>query len=170
MPFLTSANGTEQAYGILTLGFIGYDPAIPKIEAALDAKDWRLVYAAIWAAGWLGVSDAGMKLDKLAAGYWLFELRGDAAQVAAALHSPQGRMKRGSWVVMDQRIMRDPTLVITEGVRGRQQSCPGNLWEWQGENFKIVPTRKVQAHALDFGNGNMWETWSGPIMANGVAS
>jgi HEAT repeat protein len=141
MPFLTSANGTEQAYGILTLGLVGYDPAIPKIEAALGAKDWRVVQAAIWAAGWLGVSDAGMKLDKLAAGYWIFELRGDAAQVAAAFRSPQGRMKRGSWVVMDHGIRRDPTLVITDGVRGRQQSCPESLWQWQGEKFRIVPPR-----------------------------
>jgi HEAT repeat protein len=156
MPFLTSANGAEQAYGILTLGFIDYDPAIPKIEEALDAKDWRVVYAAIWAAGWLGASDAAAKLDKLAASYWLVELRGDAAQAAAALGSPQGRMKRGTWDIMENGEMRDPTWVITDGVRGRQQSCPGNLWEWRGEKFKIVPSREVEAHALDFGSGNMW--------------
>ena len=156
MPFITSANGAEQAYGILTLGFIDYDPAIPKIEEALDAKDWRVVYAAIWAAGWLGASDAEVKLDKLAASYWLVELRGDAAQVAAALRTPQGHMKRGTWDVMENGERRDPTWVITDGLRGRQQSCPGNLWKWGGENFKVVPSREVEAHALDFGSGNMW--------------
>jgi HEAT repeat protein len=156
MSFLTSANGAEQAYGILTLGFIDYDPALPKIEAALDSTDWRVVYAAIWATGWLGASDAAVKLDKLAGNYWLVELRGDAARVAAALRSPQGRMKRGSWDIMDHGIRRDPTWVITDGVRGRQQSCPRNLWEWQGEKFKMLPSPDVEAHALDFGNGNMW--------------
>jgi hypothetical protein len=156
MPFLTSTNGAEQAYGILTLGFIDYDPAIPSIEEALGAKDWRVVYAAIWAAGWLGAPDSAAKLDKLTARYWLVELRRDAAQVAAALRSPQGRMKRGTWDVMDRGIKRDPTWTVADGARGRQQSCPGSLWEWQGEKFKMVPGRDVEAHALNFGNGNMW--------------
>jgi HEAT repeat protein len=156
MPFLTSANGAEQAYGILTLGFIDYDPAIPKIEAALDAKDWRVVYAAIWAVGWLGARDAAVNLDKLAANYWLVEVKGDAAQVAAALRSPQGRMRRGPWEVMDSGIKRDPTWVITDGVRSNEQSCPENQWQWQGEKFSVPLARDVNSHSLRFWNGNGW--------------
>lgn len=156
MPFLTSTNGAEQAYGILTLGFIGYDPAVPKIEAALGAKDWRVVYAAIRASGWLGASGAAGKLDDLAAGYWLVEVRGDAARAAAVLRSPQGRIERGPWDVMENGELRDPTWVITDGIRDRQQTCPGNLWDWQGEKFKLAPSREAEAHALNFGNGNMW--------------
>jgi hypothetical protein len=155
MPFLNSANGAEQAYGILTLGFIDYGPAIPKIEEALDSKDWRYVYAAISAAGWLGDSDAAVNLDKIAASYWLVQLRGEAAQAANALRSPQGRMKRGTWDVMKNGEERDPTWVITDGIFGQQQSCPRNLLEWQGERFKTDPRRAVEAHALNFGNGNM---------------
>jgi HEAT repeat protein len=156
MSFLTSTNGAEQAYGILTLGFIGYDPAVPKIEAALDAKDWRVVYAAIRASGWLGASGTAGKLDDLAARYWLVEVRGDAARAAAALRSPQGRIERGPWDVMENGEFRDPTWVITDGIRGRQQTCSGSLWEWQGEKFKLTPSREAEAHALNFGNGNMW--------------
>jgi hypothetical protein len=156
MPFLASTNGAEQAYGILTLGFIGYDPAIPKVEAALDAKDWRVVYAAIRALGWLGASGAARKLDDLAAGYWLVEVRGDAARAVSALRSPQGRIERGTWDAMKNGEWRDATWVITDGLRDRQQTCAGNLWEWQGEKFKMVPSREVEAHALGFGNGNMW--------------
>jgi len=156
MPFLTSANGTERSYGILTLGFIGYDPAIPRIEQELDAKDWRIVYAAIWAAGWIGAQDAAPRLDKLAASYWLMELKGDAAQVAAALRSPQGRVKRENWDVLDHGMKRDPTWVITEGVRDPEQPCSGNQWQWQGDKFKMSPSREVRTHALKFENGNMW--------------
>jgi hypothetical protein len=155
-PFLLSANGAERAYGILALGFLDYAPATPKIEEALDAKDWRVVYAAIWAAGWLGDRDATAKLDKLASSFWLDELRQDAAHVAAALRSSEGHVARGTWKVMHQGMRRDPTWVITEGFGGTQASCPGNRWQWQGEMFTIQSSRDERAHSLRFGNGNFW--------------
>ncbi len=54
MPFLQSENQAERDYGILTLGYISYSPAIGKIDEALDSKDWRVVYAAVRGVGWLG--------------------------------------------------------------------------------------------------------------------
>jgi hypothetical protein len=156
MPFLDSANGAERAYGILVIGFINYGPATAKIEAALDSKDWRVVYAATQAVGWLGDKNAMAKLDKLAADHWLAELRDDAAQVSNKLRLRQGRVERGTWEFMDHGIMRDPSWVIPDGIRGKQQSCHANLWQWQGEQFKIVQGRETEAHALDFGNGNVW--------------
>jgi len=156
MPFLTSDNESERAYGILTLGYIDYSPAIAKIDDALDSKDWRVVYAAIWGVGWLGDQNATAKLDKLASSYWLVELRDDAAHVASALRSPNGRVDRGSWNLMDRGMRINPTFLITDGVHGRRESCPGNLWQWQGEKFKIQQNREVDAHALRFQNGNLW--------------
>jgi hypothetical protein len=84
------------------------------------------------------------------------ELKGDAAQVAAALRSPQGRVKRENWDVLDHGMKRDPTWVITEGVRDPEQPCSGNQWQWQGDKFKMSPSREVRTHALKFENGNMW--------------
>jgi hypothetical protein len=166
MPFLASTNGAERAYGILTLGFIDYAPASAHITEALDAKDWREVYAAVWAAGWLGdhdaVSklgdhDAVSKLDRLQSGYWLAELRSDAAHVSRELRSPKGQVDRGAWEVMDQGFRRDPTWVITGGYRGKQISCADKMWEWQGEKFKIQHSRDrdAGAHSLRLWNSNI---------------
>lgn len=156
MPFLASDNGAERAYGILTLSYIDYAPAITKIDEALDSRDWRVVYAAMWGVGWLGDQNASAKLDKLASGYWLAELREDAAHIAAELRSPKRRVERRPWNMTDRGFENDPTDVITEGFRGPQGSCSGDLWEWQGENFKLLQSRALEAYALDFGNGNMW--------------
>ncbi len=155
MPFLTSDNQSERAYGILTLGYIDYSPAITKIDDALDSEDWRVVYAAIWGVGWLGDQNAAAKLDKLASSYWLVELRDDASHVASALRSPNGRVGRSPWNGMVHGMRIDPTFLITDGFRGRGESCPGNLWQWQGEKFKIQLNREVNAQALRFGNGNL---------------
>lgn len=152
MPFLMSKNGAERAYGILTLSYIDYSPAVAKIEEALDSRDWRVVYAAVWGVGWLGDQNAADKLTKLASNYWLSELRDDAAHVTANLRSPKGRVERRPWNVMDHGIQSDPTDVITEGFRGPARSCPGYTWTWKGENFKLAPGREAEAHSLSFGN------------------
>jgi hypothetical protein len=155
MPFLASENQAERAYGILTLGYINYTPAVVKIDEALDSKDWRVVYAAVWGVGWLGDQNAAAKLDKLATSYWLVELRDDAAHVASALRSPKGRLDRASWKANDSGMPIDPTFLITGGVRGRRDACPGNLWQWQEEKFKIQQTGGVNAHALRLWNGDV---------------
>ena len=58
LPFLDSKNGGERAYGIITLGLIGYMDATPQIEAALQSPDWRIVNASVWSLGWLGDRNA----------------------------------------------------------------------------------------------------------------
>lgn len=163
-PFLTSTNGAERAYGILTLGFIDYAPVIPTIEEPLDSKDWRVVYAAIWAAGWLGDQNATAKLDKLASSYWLVELRDDAARVAAALRSPTGRMERGTWQSTDREWRRDPTSVIVGGFQSSRTSCTDNQWKWQGEKFTIRPSREsrdTDEHFLKVSNSDLRGTLVG---------
>jgi HEAT repeat protein len=155
MPFLASENQAERAYGILTLGYIDYSPAVGVIDEALDSKDWRVVYAAIWGVGWLGDQNAVAKLDKLASTYWLAELRDDAAHVASALRSTKRRLDRGPWNVEDRGMRMNPTFLITDGVRGRQESCPENLWQWQEEKFKIQQSRGANAHTLRLSNGGV---------------
>jgi hypothetical protein len=163
-PFLSSSSGDERAIGILTLGFIDYTPAIPAIEDSLDYNDWRAVYAAILAVGWFGDQHAVAKLDKLASTYWLVELRDDAARVAAALRSPQGHVERGTWKAKDSGWIRDPTFAIFEGFRGSLSSCPDNLWQWQGEKFKLKPIREnrdADEHFLKLQNGKLRGTLVG---------
>jgi HEAT repeats len=154
MPFLASENQAERAYGILTLGYINDAPATAKIEEALDSSDWRVVYAAIYGVGWLGDQNAAAKLDKLASSYWLVDLRDDAARVASALRSPKGRLERGPWMAMDGGMRIDATDLITDGFRGRPSACPGNLWQWQQETFKLQEARDVNVHKLKLVNGD----------------
>ena len=155
MPFLTSPNGTEKAYGILTLGFLGYAPATTQFEEALSSKDWRIVYAAISSVGWMGDKKAIPALNKLASDFWMAEIRKQAAQTASALQAPKGVVERGSWVVDDQGESRDPTWVITEGVGGIRSSCRSNRWQWQGQTFSLSPDPEIEAHALRFRTENM---------------
>ena len=155
MPFLTSENQAERAYGILTLSYINYAPATAKIDEALDSKDWRVVYAAIWGVSWLGDRNAAARLDKLASTYWLVELRNDAAEVASALRSPTGSLDRAPWTTMRNGMRSDPTFLITDGIRGEQNACPGNLWQWQDEKFTLRQTRTANAQSLTFRNGDV---------------
>jgi HEAT repeat protein len=155
MPFLDSENQAERAYGILTLGYINYGPAIGKIDEALDSKDWCVVHAAVWGAGWLGDKDAAVKLDKLASSYWLVELKDVAAHVASALRSPKGRLERAPWKTIHNGMQIDPTFLVTDGFRGKRDACPSNLWQWQQEKFRIQPTRDMVAHALRLSNGDV---------------
>ncbi|MDW5266174.1 MULTISPECIES: HEAT repeat domain-containing protein [Acidobacteriaceae] len=154
MPFLDSDNQAERAYGILILGYINYRPAVGKIGQALDSKDWRVVYAAIRAVGWLGDRNAAGKLENLASTYWLVELKDDAAHVASALRS-KGQVERAPWKTMDRGMQTNPTSLITDGFHGTRDACPSNLWQWQREKFRIQPIRDVNAHALRLSNGNV---------------
>jgi len=154
IPFLDSDNQAERAYGILTLGYINYGPAAGKIGQALDSKDWRVVYAAIRAVGWLGDRNAAGKLDNLASTYWLIELKDDAAHVASALRS-KGQLERAPWKTVDRGMQTNPTSLITDGFHGTRDACPSNLWQWQQEKFRIQPIRDVNAHALRLSNGNV---------------
>jgi hypothetical protein len=154
-PFLTSANSTEQAYGILTLGFLGYAPATPQFEDALSSKDWRIVYAAISSVGWMGDKKAIHALNQLASDFWMAEIREQAAQTAAALQTPIGYVERGSWITNDRGMQRDPTWVITDGMRGIRSGCPGNRWQWQGKAFALGSGHDQRAQVLDYQNEKM---------------
>lgn len=155
MPFLDSENQAERAYGILILSYINYSPAVGKIDKALDSKDWRVVYAAVWGVGWLGDTNAAVKLDNLASSYWLVELKDDAARVASALRSPKGRLERAPWKTMHSGMQVNPTSLITDGIRGKRDACPSDLWQWQQEKFRIQQIRDVNAHALRLSNGDV---------------
>jgi HEAT repeat protein len=139
MPFLGSDNQAERAYGILTLGYINYGPAIGKIEEALDSKDWRVVYAAVRGVGWLGDKNAAVKLDNLASTYWLVELKDDAAHVASALRS-KGQVERAPWRIMDRGMQTDPTVIIYLTDR----AIVGSLSTWKRRRHFSKPSSSSQ--------------------------
>ena len=69
LPFLASRNAAEQADGITVLGMAGYSPAIPQIEKELSSQDWRVVYAAIRALGWLEDVSADGKIEAVSSAF-----------------------------------------------------------------------------------------------------
>jgi hypothetical protein len=138
LPFLSSKNGAEQAYGILALGLIGYDDDSTTIEAALRSPDWRIVNAAVWSLGWLGDGKAIPQLDAIASSYWLPEVRQNAKRSAEAIRSPTGRLDTAEWKVRDHGVPRDPFWYVTDGFPRRNLECKANRWRWKGAEFKLA--------------------------------
>lgn len=89
LPFLDSANGTEQALAIETLGRIGYVPAVDQIVGKLRSSDWRVVMASVLALGWLKNTSAIPALELTAKEHWLPEIRDLAGRAIAAIEDGQ---------------------------------------------------------------------------------
>jgi len=147
--FLASADGEEVAQGVTTLGFIGYDAAIPRIEQLLRSPDWRIVYAAARSLGWLGAPSSLPDLERVASGHWLPEVREQALVAADAL--------KGS----EQRLARPPSsegrglFSIGGGYFGVLRSlppCGSQQWEWNGIRFS-PPSSSTRAPSLLLGPG-----------------
>jgi hypothetical protein len=156
LPFLSSKNGAERAYGIATLGLIGYVPATPQIEEALNSPDWRITHAAVWSLGWLGDKNALPQLDKIASNHWLPELRNNAAKVSVALRSPNGRVEHSPWKLPTGNYSNDPFMIVSDGIGYETRPCKENQWKWNQETFKLSMIHEDRASSLRFRNGNMW--------------
>ena len=141
LPFLDSKNGSERAYGILTLGLIGYQDATPQIEAALISRDWRIVNASVWSLGWLGDRNAIEQLDGVASSYWLPDVRQNAARSAKEIHSPAGRLDTAewNWKQMKDGRFRDPFGFVVEGTSLRGPACKSFSWDWKGQKIEFRP-------------------------------
>jgi HEAT repeat protein len=69
-----------------TLGYIGYQPGVPRLIAALrDDQDWQLVYAAAESLGRIGLAEAVPALDTVARQHWYPPVRQVAGNAAAAI-------------------------------------------------------------------------------------
>lgn len=137
LQFLGSANGAEQAYGILALGLIGYDEASTKIEGALKSPDWRIVNAAVWSLGWLGDGNATSQLDAIASSYWLPEVGQNAKRSADAIRSPTGHLDIAEWRLRENGVPRDPFWFVSDGIPGKNLECTSNHWRWKDLSFKL---------------------------------
>ncbi|MGA9043098.1 MAG: HEAT repeat domain-containing protein [Terriglobales bacterium] len=157
MPFVSSRNGAERAYGMTVLGLIDYQPAIPQIEEALNSNDWRVVYAAIRSLGWLGAKSTTPEIEKTGSNYWLPEVRENAARVATALRSSEGRVEWPSrdWLVPSRYGFQHELFTIDAQVLREASACPGGSWRWKEISFKIPTRTERQAESLRFRDGEL---------------
>jgi HEAT repeat protein len=83
--FLSSKNGRDRALGAALLGYIGFQPATPRLIELLDDTDWRVAFAAARSLSWLRAGIAIPSLTKVAQTHWLPEVKQEAANAIAAL-------------------------------------------------------------------------------------
>lgn len=165
LPFLSSKNGAERSYAVTALGSIGYGPAIPQIENALNSGDWRVVYAAIQSLGWLGDTAAIPDMKRIASDHWLSEVRKKAAQVAAALSSLKGGASRP--LRLGSAESDTAPFMIDHEVLGKAPSCASDRWRWKGTSFRIPARSEDRASSLRFRDGELVRTnhgeWGGQL-------
>jgi len=137
LTFLGSENGAERSYAITALGQIGFDPAIPQIEDAMNSADWRVVYAAIRSLGWFGDRSAIPVMERIASDYWLPEVRGKAKRVAEAMASV-GHVSRPSRFSRPLEKGDNPFVIDGEVLDG-VADCPGKHWKWKDITFELSP-------------------------------
>lgn len=133
LPFLSSGNGAERSYAITTLGWIGYEPAIPQIEGAMKSQDWRVVYAAIRSLGWLGDTPAVPEINGVASNHWLPEVRAEARQVSEIL-SKTGRVNRPSRFSAFFERHQVP-FIVDRWLLDEVPSCATAKWQWKDVIF-----------------------------------
>ncbi len=145
IPFLSSENALEQAYGIETLGLIGYREAIPQIEPFLTSSDWRLVYAAVRALGRLQAYESVPAMENATRDHWLPGLRNFAEITVEKVirHQPY------------EGAVRDIFFKNSFGDYGeifRDETCNWNAWIYDGQKitFERSPYRpEKEIHLAD---------------------
>jgi len=166
LTFLASENGAERSYAITALGQVGFEPAIPQIEDAMNSADWRVVYAAIRSLGWLGDASAVPVMEKLASDYWLPEVREKAKQVAGLLSSV-GRVSRPPRFSRLSENGGNPFVVDREVLDG-VPDCPSKHWQWNDTSFGFPPRSNERDTELQVQDGKFVGTnhgeWGGELM------
>jgi HEAT repeat protein len=134
--FLNSPNGYDRAEAATTLGYIGYEPAIPRLTALLDDQDWRVTFAAVRALGWLGAKDAVASVERVATGHWLAEVRTVASDVVAALRTPDGRLRKearlNGYFSAFEPASAENSFDVNASLIDTDNSCTTRRWTWQG--------------------------------------
>lgn len=151
MKFLASRNGDELASAISTLGYIGYDAAIPQIEQQLRAQDWRVAYSAARSVGWLGATGSVPALERVAAEHWLPEIRELASTVVKALKGSERRVARPRWGDFFFSV-RGETFI--GGILKPVPKCVSGRWKWRDVQFSR-PSYEAWRMSLPLGAGNL---------------
>jgi len=180
--FLGSPNGQDRAYGAAFIGAIGYEPAVPRLIALLNDRDWRVVYAAARSLGWLRAPMAAPALTAVARSHWLPEVRMEASAALTAL-KPDGAPLGGAKHIKTGDTYMFPGLSLAVDATNVPDiaPCAGERWQFRGLEFgsdggegrevRYEPGsgqpagRIVGANHGEFGGGLFWqEAGRKPVM------
>lgn len=138
--FATAPGGADRANAASFAGAVGYTQARARLVEMLDDPDWRAVYAAVRALGWLGAKQAVPALEKVAKHHWLDSVRDEAAAVVAALNGPSGKL--AAPVVRPGRLNSPPDIQdfdIDATMAPDVAPCRGERWVWHGATLVPPP-------------------------------
>jgi hypothetical protein len=122
----------------------------------LDDEDWRVVYSAARSLGWLGVREATPSLNRVAANFWLPEVRQKARDVSDALQSV-GRVARPDPLEANIDAFSAASAIrIDMGVISETPDPPNchTGLEWRGQKIVFPDERRYQT-AVPFRTGNL---------------
>lgn len=175
LEFTNSHNGAEAALAIGVIAQVGYQPAEPRLIAALSSPDWRVTYAAAAALGVLGLPNAAPALEETSRTHWLPEVRRQAQQSLDAIKAGTHLQSKTTWELVNNGISD----VVTEDEANH--SC--KTWRWRGQSISppLTVLRSVQFKtgkltAIDqgeWGGGLDWSPSSGtpqPLLKDNVSS
>jgi hypothetical protein len=128
LPFLKSSNSDERLSAAIALGSIGYAASGTRLRAALQDKDWRVVYAAATSLGELRTIEATSELSALERSYWLSEVRNQARESLAALTSVSTPQILPRW-----QTIRD--YEFSQELVANEKPCLSARWRWQSVEF-----------------------------------
>jgi HEAT repeat protein len=161
LPFLKSQNATERVDAITVLGMSGYQPAVSQIESELGSQDWRIVYAAIRSLGWLGEGGAAAKIEEVASGFWLPEVREIGIKTVSALRFPKGRADRPTAESMQSG---EGPFEIDERILEKAAACPSQRWKWQDVVFEMPAKVRQSDNSLNLWGGTLSGTDRGEFI------
>jgi HEAT repeat protein len=142
--FSSSRDGTNRADAASFAGAVGYKEARARLIEMLGDTDWRAVYAATRALGWLGATDALPALGKVARNYWLESVRDEAGAVVAALNGPSGKLAPP--IIRPGHLHYLPSIAdfeIDAMMAPNVALCLSNSWSWRGTVFTRPGERVV---------------------------
>ncbi len=144
LAFSHSSDGKDRANAASFAGAVGYKEARAQLIEMLNDPDWRVVYAATRALGWLGARDALPALRNIARNHWLESVREEASTVVAALDGPNGKLAPP--VITPGHLHFSPSVAdfeIDAMMTPDVAPCSSDRWIWKGIAFTRPAERVV---------------------------
>ena len=125
---LKSRDLDDRAYAAISLGMIGYRPAIPELINTLDGEDWRVARASVRSLGWLRAIEARPFVERLARTHPLAIVRRDAAIALAAIDGNAASATDDEQKLKTSNMAFD--LVFDNDVGDTINPCEDGPWRW----------------------------------------
>jgi HEAT repeat protein len=144
--FTNSRSATDRANGASVLGYIGYGPARQRLIELLQDTDWRVVYAATRALGWLKAKEAVPELTDVAKKHWLGDVRDEATEVVSGLQAPTGNISRPAVQAGMLEFPPHVPLEIDATYAPDIAPCESGRWTWNGREFRDPDNTRMTLH------------------------